>query len=60
MRVMLDRAVARGELEARPAHDVVLSLLTGPIYHRAFTLGEKVTPAFLRAVVQSVLAGLRR
>jgi AcrR family transcriptional regulator len=60
MKAMLDRAVTRGELAARPPHDVVLSLLTGPIYHRAFDLGEKLTPSFLRAVVQSVLAGLGR
>jgi hypothetical protein len=57
---MLDRAVARGELASRPPHDVVLSLVTGPIYHRAFDLGEKLPPSFLRIVVQSVLAGLGR
>ena len=60
MRAMLRRAVARGELESHPPHDVVLSLLTGPIYHRAFNLGERPTPAFLRVVVGSVLAGLDR
>ena len=37
---LLDRAVARGELDSRPAPDVVLSLVTGPISHRAFSLGE--------------------
>lgn len=58
VRRLLDRAVERSELARRPAPDVVLSLLTGPLYHRAFTLDEKLTPAFLRAVVQSTLASL--
>ena len=53
---VLERAVARGELHEAPSADVVLSLVTGPILHRALTLDEKVTPAFLRAVVDSVAA----
>lgn len=57
---LLDRAVARRELAERPPADVVLSLLTGPITHRAFSLGEKLTPSFLRAVVRSVVGGLDR
>lgn len=56
VRGIVDRAVQRGELPAAPPADVVLSLVTGPILHRALTLGEKVTPAFLRAVVASVAA----
>ena len=57
VRVILDRAVARGELTERPPDDHALSLITGPLYHRAFVLDEKLTPAFFRLVVQQVLAG---
>ncbi|MCU1374642.1 MAG: TetR family transcriptional regulator [Actinomycetia bacterium] len=58
VKAILDRAVARGELVDRPADDVALSLITGPLYHRAFVLGEKLTPSFQRTVVHHVLAGL--
>lgn len=58
IRVMLERAVERGELVDPPPHDVVFSLVTGPIHHRAFVLGERLTPLFLRCVVVHVLAGL--
>lgn len=57
---LLDRAVERGELAERPPADVVLSLVTGPLTHRAFSLGEKLTPAFLKQVVRSVVGGLVR
>lgn len=60
VKAILDRAVERGELATRPSADVVLSLLTGPLYHRAYILGEKLTPSFQRAVVHHVLAGLGR
>ena len=55
---VLARAVDRGELDRRPAPEVVLSLLAGPIQHRVITLGEKPTAAFLGAVVDSVAAWL--
>jgi AcrR family transcriptional regulator len=58
VRAILDRAVDRGELATRPPTDVVLSLVTGPLYHRTFILGEKLTPSFQRTVVHHVLAGL--
>ena len=57
VRVILDRAVARGELTERPSDDHALSLITGPLYHRAFVLDQKLTPAFFRLVVQHLLAG---
>jgi AcrR family transcriptional regulator len=57
VRTVLDRAVARGELADRPADDVALSLVTGPLYHRVFVLDERLTPAFLKRVIHQVLAG---
>jgi AcrR family transcriptional regulator len=57
VRIILDRAVARGELAERPPDDHALSLISGPLYHRAFVLDEKLTPAFLKRVVQQLLAG---
>ena len=58
VRCILDRAVARGEITDRPADDVALSLVVGPLYHRAFVLDERLTPAFQKRVVAQVLAGL--
>lgn len=52
----LERAVARGELASAPSAELVLSLLAGPIQHRVLTMGERVSPSFLRAVVDSVAA----
>ena len=60
IRAILERAVERGELPSTPPLDLVLSLATGPLMHRAFTLGEKLSPSFLRAVTASVVAGLRQ
>jgi AcrR family transcriptional regulator len=57
VRILLERAAARGELDHRPPDDHALSLITGPLYHRAFVLEEKLTPAFLRSVVQQLLVG---
>ena len=56
---ILRRAVERGELTRHPPVEVVLSLLAGPIYHRAAGMGEPITPAFLRTVATNVLHGLR-
>jgi AcrR family transcriptional regulator len=60
MDAVLRRAADRGELSGPRAPDVVLSLMVGPILYRVFTLCEKLTPAFLSAVVTSVLAGLSK
>jgi AcrR family transcriptional regulator len=58
LQALLDRAVARGDLERAPQAEPLLSLVVGPLYHRAFILGEKVTPAFLRIVGRAVLGSL--
>ena len=52
------RATERGELSGSPAGEVALSLVAGPVYHRAFVLREPLTPAFLRGVVIYAQRGL--
>jgi AcrR family transcriptional regulator len=52
------RATARGELCASPSGEMALSLVAGPVYHRAFVLGEPLTPAFLRRAVSYAQRGL--
>ena len=54
---ILDRAEARGELTAPPSADVAWSLISGPMYHRAYVRAEPLTPAFLRAVTAFAVAG---
>ena len=52
------RATDRGELSASPTGEEALSLVAGPVYHRAFVLGEPLTPAFLRSTVVYARRGL--
>jgi AcrR family transcriptional regulator len=56
---ILDRAVARGELQAAPPSDVAFSLITGPVYHRGLVYADPLSPAFLRTVVAFAEQGLR-
>jgi AcrR family transcriptional regulator len=56
---ILDRAQERGELQHRPpAADEVLSLLTGPLQHRALTLGQPLRRPFVNAAVAQTVAFL--
>jgi AcrR family transcriptional regulator len=55
---ILGRAVGRGELDGRPEADVALSLVVGPVYHRAFVLGQPLTPRFVREATGHALRGL--
>jgi AcrR family transcriptional regulator len=55
---ILGRAVARGELDGRTQADVALSLVVGPVYHRAFVLGRPLTPGFIREATEHALRGL--
>ena len=54
----LERAGARGELADGLTADDALSLIAGPIYHRAFVLGDAVTEDFLRRAVIHAVRGL--
>jgi AcrR family transcriptional regulator len=54
---ILDRAYGRGELPHRPpAAEEVLSLLTGPLNHRALMLGQPLRRSFVRAAVAQTVA----
>ena len=56
---ILARAKRRGEVDTVPPADVALSLVAGPIYHRAFHLGEPLTAAFVGAATASALRVLQ-
>jgi AcrR family transcriptional regulator len=51
LKAILTRAKERGEIAIVPPVDTALSLVTGPIYHRAFHLDEPITPAFVKATI---------
>lgn len=55
---ILERAVARGELARRVPVETALSLVVGPLHHRAFALALPLTPAFLKAATNHALFGL--
>lgn len=56
---ILERAKERGELPSPPSVDVAWSLVYGPIHHRAYVRDEPITPAFGKAMVIAIVAGLR-
>jgi AcrR family transcriptional regulator len=58
-KIMLDRAVARGEISARTDYDVVLDLMFGAAYHRLLNGHRPLTDQFARRVVDLIMAGLR-
>ena len=55
---ILTRAVERGELADGLSAGDALSLVAGPLYHRAFVLGDAVTEDFLRRAVAHAVRGL--
>jgi AcrR family transcriptional regulator len=58
-RVMIDRAVERGEISADADPEVVLDLLYGPAYHRLLQSHLPLSDRFAQAVVDTVVAGVR-
>jgi AcrR family transcriptional regulator len=58
-KIMLDRAVARGEISATTDYDVVLDLMFGAAYHRLLHGHRPLTDQFARRVVDLITAGLR-
>jgi len=48
---ILARAKQRGEVDTVPSVEVALSLVTGPLYHRAYHLDEPLTPAFVKNAI---------
>ena len=59
-RVMLDRAMARGEIAASVDRDVVLDLFFGAAEHRLLLGHLPMTGEFIAEVVNVILAGLPR
>ena len=58
-RIMLNRAVARGEIPATTDSEVVLDLIFGAAYHRLLHGHQPLTDAFARKVVDVVVAGIQ-
>jgi AcrR family transcriptional regulator len=59
-RIMLDRAVERGEIPADTDYEVVLDLLFGAAYHRLLQGHQPLTDKFARQVVDLVIAAIER
>jgi AcrR family transcriptional regulator len=58
-RVMVDRAVERGEASPDTDSDVVLDLLFGAAYHRLLQSHLALSDRFAHAVVDTVVAGVQ-
>ena len=58
-KIMLDRAVARGEIPAETDYDVVLDLMFGAAYHRLLHGHQPLTDRFAQEVIRYVVAGLQ-
>jgi AcrR family transcriptional regulator len=59
-KVLLNRAVERGEIAATTDQDVVLDLLFGAAYHRLLQGHRPLTDKFARQVVDMIIDGLER
>jgi Tetracyclin repressor-like, C-terminal domain len=59
-RIMLDRAVARGEIAPSVDQEAVLDLLFGAAEHRLLLGHLPMTDAFIADVVDVILAGIQR
>ncbi len=58
-RIMLDRAIARGEIPAGTDREVVLDLLFGAAQHRLLLGHLPLTDRFVRDVVEVITAGIQ-
>jgi len=59
-RIMLDRAIARGEIPAGVDQDVVLDLFFGAAEHRLLLGHLPMSDDFIADVVDVILAGIQR
>jgi AcrR family transcriptional regulator len=57
-RDVIERAIARGELPPHTDPELVVELLTAPIFHRKLMLRKDVSDAFIEQTVDVVLAGV--
>jgi AcrR family transcriptional regulator len=58
LKALLNRAKSRGEIDAVPPVEVALSLVTGPLYHRAYFLDQPLTPAFVKTTIAFAVSAL--
>lgn len=58
-RVIVDRAIERGELPMATEARFVIEALGGPIWFRTFVVGQPVVDRYLDRVVDTVIAGLQ-
>jgi AcrR family transcriptional regulator len=58
-KIMLNRAVGRGEIPAGTDQEVVLDLLFGAAYHRLLHGHRPLTDKFARQVVDMIMTGIR-
>jgi hypothetical protein len=59
-RIMLDRAIARGEIPASVDREVVLDLFFGAAQHRLLLGHLPLTDDFIVSVVDIILDGIER
>ena len=58
-RIMLDRAIARGEIPAGTDREVVLDVLFGAAQHRMLLGHLPLTDRFVQDVVEVIMAGIQ-
>ena len=58
-KLLVKRAVERGEISQRTDPDVLLDLVYGPMYHRLLQGHLPLNDRFVQAVVSSVLSGIQ-
>ncbi|PWH06570.1 TetR family transcriptional regulator [Brachybacterium endophyticum] len=56
--VMLERAIARGELDAEPESTVVAASILGPLFYRRWFSREPLDEGFLDTVVRQAVGGV--
>jgi hypothetical protein len=59
-RAAFERAAERGEIAAGADIELALDMLYGPIYHRMLNLHAPLDERYVAAVVDGVLAAVRR
>jgi AcrR family transcriptional regulator len=60
VRTMVDRAIARDELDSDVDADLLVDTLVGPLYHRLLITGEAVNTHVADEIVELVLQGATR
>lgn len=58
LRQVLERALVRGELRRRLDVELVIDLLSGPVFYRFLVTGDPVEEQYTRRLVDTVLKGI--